>query len=110
MRIVQQSTEAVAFPPLGAKYIIDESKVKYFIYSISKYLLSACLVFWSVFIYIFPAAMRALWQTARAMEAQLEETKKQLIRERIDKEKLEEKVSRLQKALKKKDINLIRKL
>jgi hypothetical protein len=46
----------------------------------------------------------------RAMEAQLEETKRQLIRERKDKEKLEEEVSRLQKALKKKDINLLRKL
>jgi macrodomain Ter protein organizer (MatP/YcbG family) len=57
---------------------------------------------------IFQRPQKALFD--RAMEAQLEETKRQLIRERKDKEKLEEEVSRLQKALKKKDINLLRKL
>ena len=57
---------------------------------------------------IFQRPQKALFD--RAMEEQLEETKRQLIRERKDKEKLEEEVSRLQKALKKKDINLLRKL
>ena len=54
---------------------------------------------------IFQRPQKALFD-----RAQREETKRQLIRERKDKEKLEEEVSRLQKALKKKDINLLRKL
>lgn len=57
---------------------------------------------------VFQRPQKALFD--RAMAAELERAKKQLLKERKDRERLQEEVKKLQTALKRKDIDLLRKL